>query len=265
MALPISLAWNTLVPEGEIFTHSEYRQVYPPGIERHFWHIARNDLIHRWLRPVVSADDLLLDVGCGTGIVVDYLRSRGMKARGVEQGAAPVVPGLEGEILTGTDLFQLERPLLDEVSAVLLLDVLEHVGDRRDFLRRIHTALPHCRYLLITVPARRELWSGYDEHWGHHLRYDRRALEQELRGSGFAVRRNAYFFHWLYLASYAMGLLGIRKRTDFDAIPARGLRPLMHRLLGAFTRLESRLVPGFVAGSSIICLAERTTGAAPAA
>jgi SAM-dependent methyltransferase len=263
MALPISLAWNELVPEGEIFTRSEYRQVYPPGIERHFWHIARNDLINRWLQPRIAAGELVLDVGCGTGIVVDYLRSRGMKARGVEQGAAPVLPGLEGEILTGTDLFQLERPLLAEVSTVLLLDVLEHVDDRRDFLRRIHAALPHCRYLLITVPARGELWSEYDEHWGHHLRYDRRALEQELSGSGFAVRRTAYFFHWLYLASLAMSLLGIRKRTDFDAIPARGVRPLLHRVLGAFTRLESRLIPGFVAGSSIICLAERSTDASP--
>ena len=142
---------------------------------------------------------------------------------------------------------------------VLLLDVLEHIKDRRQYLQQIYRELPNCRQLVITVPARMELWSGYDEHWGHHLRYDRPGLEAELSESGFAPEKTAYFFHWVYLASLIMARLGFAKKMHFQPIASRGLKAVCHRVLGRMTDLESRLVPGGVAGSSIICRASRTT------
>jgi 2-polyprenyl-3-methyl-5-hydroxy-6-metoxy-1,4-benzoquinol methylase len=245
------------MPEGEIFTASDYREVYPAGIERHFWNIARNDLVYRWLKPHLAAGDQVMDVGCGTGIVVGDLLSRRVDIRGVEMGAAPVMPGLESRVKTGTDLFDLEPATRNGVNAVLLLDVIEHIAERRDFMQRIHRDLPNCRVVLLTVPARRELWSGYDEHWGHHLRYDRPTLLAELEGCGFRPIRTAYFFHWLYLASLATKVLRIPRGNEFQPIPADGLKAALHRFIGSVTRLESRLVPGCLPGSSIACLAVR--------
>ena len=251
------------MPEGEIFTSEEYREVYPIGIEHHFWNIARNDLVHRWLSPHLRDGDLVMDVGCGTGIVVNELKSRGVTICGVELGAAPVMPGLEDDVQTETDLFDLDDTLKARISIVLLLDVIEHIQDRQQFLQRIFRELPNCRLLLLTVPARMEIWSDYDRHWGHYLRYDRRGLEKELLQSGFTPQKTAYFFHWVYLASIAMGLLGLAKSTDFQAMESHGIKAFCHRLLGLFTRLESRLVPGFVAGSSIACSASRCEIAEP--
>ncbi len=246
----------------EVYSRTGYLEGYPEGIERHFWHVARFDLVYRWLTPCIRAGDLVMDVGCGTGLVVGELRSRGVNVRGVERGSAPVAPDVAPAVDTGTDLFDLEPSVRAGITTALLLDVIEHIGDRRDFLRRLHAALPNCRTVLITVPARMELWSEYDEYWGHHLRYDRVTLERELSESGFTAKKTAYFFHWLYLASLAMVKLGVRRSTDFQPIPRRGLKPLLHRMLGGFTRLESRLVPARVPGSSIICLAERSDHAA---
>lgn len=245
------------MPQGEIFTADDYREVYPPGIERHFWNLARNDLVFRWLRPRLGGGELAVDVGCGTGMVVNELRRRGLAVRGVELGDAPVIPGAAEFVDTGTDLFELGPRFGPDIRAVLLLDVLEHIGERRQFLARIREELPACRFLLVTVPARMELWSGYDEHWGHNLRYDRPTLEAELSAGGFTPLRCSYFFHWLYLVSVLMKMAGVAKSRDFAPIRPGSPGDLLHRGLGLVTKLESRLVPGSVAGSSIICLAER--------
>ena len=242
----------------EVYGRDGYIEGYPEGIERHFWHISRNDIVYRWLVRRLKPQELVMDVGCGTGHVVREFRSRGMNIQGVEMGSPPISPGMEAVIHTKRDLFDLDASLKARINTVLLLDVIEHMAERREFLRRLFEELPNCRQLLITVPARKELWSEYDEYWGHHLRYDRHGLEADLAGSGFAPRKTSYFFHWLYLASRVLGWLRIPKRTDFQPVKPGTPKAFFHRTLGLFTRLESRLVPGSLAGSSLICIADRT-------
>ena len=206
------------MPENEIFTANEYRGVYPAGIERNFWNLGRNNLVYQLLVPHLADGGLVMDVGCGTGIVVNELKSRGLNIRGVERGAAPLMAGLESDIDTCTDLFELGDALKDNIKVVLLLDVLEHIGDREKFLQRVHRELPNCTTLLVTVPARMEIWSSYDKHWGHYLRYDRPTLEGELKSAGFVPSKSLYFFHWVYVLSFLMKKLGIEKRTDLDPL-----------------------------------------------
>jgi 2-polyprenyl-3-methyl-5-hydroxy-6-metoxy-1,4-benzoquinol methylase len=241
----------------EAYNTDEYAQGYPEGIELHFWHRARNDILYRQLSPQLEPDELVMDVGCGTGIVVSSLRQRGLNARGVELGPAPIAEDMAAHIRTGTDLFELDADTRNAVKVVLLLDVIEHVQERRQFLARIARELPNCRLLLITVPARMEIWSSFDEYWGHHLRYDRPGLEAELQGSGFTPRRTRYFFHWLYLASLARKLVPIERSPQFQPIAADSPTTLVHRLLAWFSRWEATLLPGPLVGSSLLCLAER--------
>jgi hypothetical protein len=245
------------MPEQEAFKRDDYHRVYPKGIENHFWNTARNDLVYRLLKPHLDPGDLVLDVGCGTGIVVSYLRQKAINVRGVELGDAPLISGLESLISTGTDLFDLEESLKKEVKVILLLDVLEHIGQRREFLQQVFRQLPNCQFIVATVPARMELWSSYDEFWGHHLRYNRMQVEQDLQHGGWVTENCFYFFNWVYVVSLVMGKLGFKKANDFKPIENNGLARLFHGLLGAVTKLESRLVPGFVPGSSIACLASR--------
>ncbi|MEH6592409.1 MAG: methyltransferase domain-containing protein [Halioglobus sp.] len=241
----------------EVYDRDGYSAGYPEGIEQHFWNRARNSLVYRWLQPHLEEGELVMDVGCGIGLVVADLRSRGINARGVEQGAAPVFPGLEDQVQTACDLFELAPELKAEIRVIMLLDVIEHMQDSGEFLRQIASELPNCQTLLVTVPARMELWSDYDEHWGHHLRYNRAQLRAELAASGFAPVRTAYFFHWLYLVSLLMKILRIPKGTEFTAIRPGSPGALLHRVLGWVTRLENRLVPGVLVGSSLACIAKR--------
>ena len=244
----------------EIFSESQYAQVYPQGMERHYWNLARNALVMNLLRPLNGERDLVMDVGCGAGFFVAYGRDCGFNIRGVELGNPVIEPGLKKAIDTNTDVFELDAQVKAQIRVVLLLDVIEHIDQRKQFLLRLYQELPHCEYLLLTVPARAEMWSNYDEYWGHHLRFDRPQLAAELLAGGYRVIESSYCFHWLYLAAMLLKLLRIKRKVE-AAAPARNRLVLSaHWLLGWLTRLESKFIPGFVAGSSIICVAARNSG-----
>lgn len=241
----------------EVFSPSEYEMCYPEGIEYHFWNLARNDLLFRLLEPLVGRDDLVMDVGCGPGIFLGSLQGKSISARGVEKGSPVVKAGLESIIDIDTDLFDLDEEIRLQVKVVVLLDVIEHIADRRQFLQRVYRDLPNCEHLLITVPARMEVWSNYDEQWGHLLRYDRPTLAGELADSGFRVTKMSYYFQWMYLVMLVMKCLGLNRGSDFRSPTRNRVLAYCHRILGAITRLESRLMPSFVPGSTIACVATR--------
>ena len=196
-----------------------------------------------------------MDVGCATGIAVQSLSQRGINIRGVETGSAPVLDNIKELVTTEINLFDLDPETKNQIKAVLLLDVLEHMGNREEFLKQLSAELPNCHTFLITVPARQEIWSNYDAHYGHYLRYDRPTLHEEIEAAGLSCVKTSYFFNWLYLASLILKWTGFQKGTEFSPLPAKGIKPILHRALGFMTRLESGLMPPFVAGSSIIALA----------
>jgi SAM-dependent methyltransferase len=239
----------------EVYSDEAYLAGYPPGIENHFWHRARNSLIGKLVQHYTAQEDLVLDIGCGPGITVATLLESGVNILGAEQGSAPVLERAKSRVLTETDALTLEQTTTEAVKTVLLLDVIEHMSERKAFLRELGARFPNCDTLIITVPARRELWSDFDTYWGHHLRYDRQQLTDELHDAGYEVERCAYFFNWMYLASLSTKLLRLPRSVHFKAIPDKGLKPRIHGLLAALTRLESALMPDALVGSSLLAVA----------
>lgn len=64
------------------FSEQQQLQIYPPGVERNFWHSARNALIAHYMGRYKA--EPILEVGAGSGIVLKALRDRGFDAEGVE-------------------------------------------------------------------------------------------------------------------------------------------------------------------------------------
>jgi hypothetical protein len=237
------------------FDATHYDKAYPDGIERHYWHRARNIVIARALRREgLGAGARLLEIGCGRGLVTAALRDVGFDCHGVELADAIPPPRVAPYVRTKTSFEDLPPAVRREVRGALLLDVLEHIEDPIDFLERIRSALPSLEVLLLTVPARRELWSRWDEFYGHRCRYDRPSLEGELTRARYAVHVCEYFFHGLYPAALAINALGRARSTDVVAPP----ESLIHRAVGRWFALESAALPGFVPGTSLIAAARPT-------
>jgi hypothetical protein len=82
--------------------------------------------------------------------------------------------------------------------------VIEHLPEPVAFLRKVREALPALEGLLVTVPARQELWSEWDRHYGHFRRYDLASLRATLDTAGFKPLFAGYFFHSLYLPAFLL-------------------------------------------------------------
>jgi len=238
------------------FSAKQFHDAYPKGIEHHFWNVARNGMVSdllQWIERRQGASiGPMLEVGCGRGIVVDYLRRHRRDCYGVELAQVPVDRALAGHVWTGKDCFALPAAFRDRVELILLLDVIEHVENPTEFLLQIKKAYRNCRWLIVSVPARMELWSDFDEMYGHFRRYDGQSLREHFTRGGAELVRWRYRFAILYPLIYAVVRWG-RGRPGGNRTPAL-LR--LHRLLGTLIRYETWFVPSFVYGSSILAVGE---------
>lgn len=194
----------------------------------------------------------ILEVGAGSGIVLKALRDRGFDAEGVELAtyAAPI-QGLP--LQYGVDAFTLPAEQKARYRSIALFDVIEHLPERVAFLRGFREHFPNIQYLYITVPAFPELFSNYDEFYGHYLRYTVDILQKELLKAGYVVMYQRYFFHALYWIIRATLWVQRQRTTEFH--PPKGPSRWLHVVLGKYFYWEGRLLPPLWRGSSLLCIA----------
>ncbi len=134
-------------------------------------------------------------------------------------------------------------------SAVVALNVLEHIDDHVGALRSMRDLLVPGGRVVLVVPAVPLAMSAFDRDIGHVRRYTRRTLRGALEGAGLRVVRLEYL--------NSVGLLGW-----LVLVRARGGRPRDGAALRAYDRLvpllrrAEALVPPPV-GQSLFAVAER--------
>ena len=234
------------------YSAAQYLESYPAGVDDYFWHVARHRIVHRALRRVMgTAGGRVLEIGCGRGIVVRYLRDHGVDCFGTELSPVEVDADLAPYITADRDCFDLPEAERGRVGALMLLDVIEHLPEPVPFMRRLREAFPAARALVLTVPARTELWSSYDTHYGHFRRYTIVSVGAEVRQAGFTAVEAGYFFHALYPVLLALAQSSGKRFTTMSAPGRRRL----HRFIGHCFFAESVVVPRRLWGSSIVCTA----------
>lgn len=237
---------------GSEFSGDEFDDAYPPGYELHYWHRARGELVREFVRSVCKQGDTVLEIGPGRGHYIRLLRTDGFDAYGCDLGNPRVHEEVRAFVFGETDFAALDAGLRGKISAVLLLDVIEHIEHPEDFIASVLKSLPAVRALIITVPARQELWSNYDEHFRHFRRYDIRKLRDLAGRSRLSIKAWRYFFHALYPPAWLMKKAGLNRATAFAAPKTAWL----HKLLGWAFGLESKLVPKGFYGTSLACICE---------
>ena len=227
------------------FSADQYEVAYPDGAEHHWWHVARNEIV---LDACPPPRGRILDVGCGRGIVVEYLRRHGIDCIGVELGPVTPLRGVENFVHAETDAFELPPSEREQIATILLLDIVEHLENPADFLRRLPAAFPNLRDVIVTVPARPELWSNHDEYYGHYRRYTIPRLADIASALNAECRRRSYFFRMLYPPVWLMSRLKMKREVALKP-PAQ---PALHKIIAKLFVLEYRLLPRRVAGTSIV-------------
>lgn len=239
------------------FDTAQAADAYPTGIENGFWSIARHSIIvgalkHAARTGLRSPQGRVLEIGCGPGIVVNAMRARGYDVWGVELGTPVVRQAAAPYVTTGIPAQELDANFRGSIETLLLLDVIEHIDDEVSFLQSVLPAFPNCRCVIVTVPARQEAWSNYDEYYGHFRRYSRTSLAKALMEAGLIPQHIRYFFFALYGAAMLINIFG---RERGVVLRAPGF-PKLQRLIALGFQLEDKLLGSLpLPGLSLLAIA----------
>jgi len=236
---------------GTAFTKAQYNKIYPDGIGNHYWNHARNRIIGKFLRRQGLNRGRIVEIGCGRGVVLDYLRKEDMDCFGVELGDADPIAGIRDYIYTNTNAFELPEEIRKSLDTVLLFDVLEHLAEPLEFMLEIKKKFENARHLVITLPARQELWTNYDVYNGHFNRYNLKDLEN-LSAPGLQLSEAGYFNHLLYPVFWMYARFIKIRGTDIKA-PA-GIIILVHRIISFILQVDFLVFPRYLPGTSIIAV-----------
>jgi len=241
------------------FSDDQYDLAYPDGIENHWWNLARNRILTTVVKKCAGADAVVLEVGCGRGFVVKYLRDEGIDCTGVELAKARPLLAVRDHVRVGIDAWDLSRTERMRYDAILLLDVIEHISDTAAFLQHLSDGFPNLSHLIITVPACQELWSNYDECYGHCRRYSLEMLKSTSIAPGADCIWAGYFFHLAYPVGWAAAHLAKKRETKLHAPQGIGL--WLHKLISWAMILDYFILPGRVPGmSALACFSLNRSG-----
>jgi len=164
--------------------------------EGHWWFRSRNRLILWALESKVGSFRSFLEVGCGTGFVLQGVQQRFPDAE--LQGAEYFEEGLvhaRRRVPTAT-FRRLDATTMTDANAYDVIgafDVIEHIEADETVLKNFANALKPNGTLVISVPQHRWLWSSVDEAACHVRRYSRAELVSKIERAGLRVNYTCSF------------------------------------------------------------------------
>lgn len=195
----------------------------------------------------------ILDVGCGDGLFFPRLREFG-EVEGVESDAELVSAGNADRHRIYVGPFDARFQPEKKYSLILMLDVLEHLQDPLDALRRVRDLLEADGMFLITVPAFNILWTNHDTLNHHFTRYTAHRFRNLAEQAGLCIREQRYFYHWLFVAKIAVRLY--ESTFGLKPKPAEVPGKCVNASLFWLSRLEQKILSrySFPLGSSLMVI-----------
>jgi SAM-dependent methyltransferase len=232
-----------LAEQSEGYDSSRYETISQFQNE-HFWFRGRNELICSQLQRYFPQTGNLLEIGCGTGQVLQAIRQALPAARfcGTEIHSRGLA--YAAKELPGVELLQIDAralPFAEEFDVVCAFDVIEHVDDDVGVLRQLFQSCRAGGGIVLTVPQHRWLWSFRDELACHKRRYFRAELEAKVREAGFEVLRSTSFVT-LLLPFMFLSRLRQRSPSDIDRDAEFRISKALNRFFLACSRLENSFI-----------------------
>ena len=231
---------------------------------RHWWFVVRRRIIIDMLdrRACSSPETRWLDVGCGTGVLLDAHTRIALKSKvGVEMDAASVERARSKGLEVHPASPDWNYAPLGQFDLITMCDVLEHIEHEQVALDEMHRRLNPGGTLLLTVPALMSLWSEHDEINHHFRRYRRHELMSRFDPARWQIDRCTYFCSLLLPMVWTVRKLkNLRRRTG--GRPGGDFKfghPVVDATLKSIFALERPLLRriNLSLGSSLLLVARR--------
>jgi SAM-dependent methyltransferase len=233
---------------------------------RNFWFVARNRLINWMVKRYLPLNGNYLEVGCGTGFVLQMLQKslKGWRIFATEAQPEGIVFA-KNRVPEGVSFFQMDAchiPFRDEFDAIGAFDVIEHIPEDVAAIAQIHSALKPSGCFILSVPQHMFLWSKYDEVGCHFRRYSAAEIGSKLKAAGFSVLLSTSFNSLLLPL---MMLSRAMKKGDsagqIDVLQELRLPSTVNTILSVILKIECLLIRfgvRFPVGGSRIIVAQKT-------
>jgi SAM-dependent methyltransferase len=229
----------------------------------HFWFVGRNAILEDCMRRFFPLVGNILEIGCGTGFVLNNTRKNYPAAR--LSGSDIFTEGLyyAKQRVPTANLFQMDAchiPYRDEFDLICSFDVLEHIEDDQAALVHMYQACQSGGGLVLTVPQHRWLWSRTDDYAHHKRRYTREELVERVKRAGFRVEYATSFVSLLLPVMLASRLLQKTGGSDDQMDAGFKIGKLVNRLLLGVMKMERTLISiglTFPVGGSLLLVARK--------
>jgi SAM-dependent methyltransferase len=235
-------------------------------VRRHPWWSARAKLAIAVLtRLGITPPAKIMDVGCGWGVNLESLEKAGYQVSGLDISRQILERiDLPNRQLIEADLIQPWPAETGKSDGLLALDVIEHLDDDHGATRRFAELLRPGGIAVISVPARSDLFSEFDQIQGHRRRYLPERLREAFNGSGLEVIQIFWWGAWMVPVLRRMRAKDARPGANAPKTYADYLRlppwpaPLMMKMFSAWE--HSRALNGKLkTGTSLFAVARRTS------
>lgn len=241
----------------------EYRAMYDLE-DRLWWYVGMRAITAALLDSELGGRGpmRILDVGCGTGYSLNWLRGRYPVERAYGVDLSPHAAALwqlrdlDTVALASADQLPFGANAFDLLTCFDVIYQLDEEGARRA-ASEMHRVLKPGGVLFIREPAYEWMRGGHDVAVATRHRYTRGELKRLLESVGFETRRATYANSLLFGAAVPHRFLSRLKGSgESDVKPAS---PLINRLFGGALRVESKMVRrmAFPFGLSVIVVARK--------
>ena len=158
---------------------------------------------HKFFLDNVNSEDVILDIGCGNGALTYDLAQKAKKVVGIDlkeenikiakkKYSAPNIEYAVGDARSYN--------FNEKFDVVVLSNVLEHIEDRVEFLKKLKLLAPK---ILIRVPMINRDWiTLYKKELGvewrldktHYIEYTLESFEEELEKAGLKLEKHSIQF-----------------------------------------------------------------------
>ena len=231
--------------------------------EKHFWFIARKELIFKYINKYINKQDKIIEIGAGTGNVSRYLLKNGYNNISVGEMHLNGLKYAKSYGINNCYQFDiLEMPFEKEFDCVCMFDVLEHIEDDNLALKNVNNSLNKNGKIILTVPAHMWLWNRDDTIAGHKIRYNKKTLLNKIESNGFKIIKAKYFF----ISIVPLLLLRTFVKHDNKSIIKYdefnndiSMNKIINKILLLISRLENIIIdflPNYF-GGSLLVIAEK--------
>lgn len=159
--------------------------------------LAKYRIILKWLPQRENL--VVLNAGCGSGEMNIFLsRNRTWHIVGIDMDDRAISMSRQLKDRYGVknlDIIQANVQEYDGAESydiIVCIDVLEHIEDDLQMIKRLSQMLKPEGLLCVSVPALQGLFGYHDEMLGHYRRYDKHSLTRKL-SQEFQVKKCRYF------------------------------------------------------------------------